>query len=256
MEDLLRSFRARKNLGTPLPTVFEPLAEKGAHFNRGTYTLVGGAPGRGKSLFAMNLAVDSGVYVLYISPDMNESDTTLRMAAKVSGDSMYDVKQARVNDEFGFYEDIVRNTIGSRLRFTWNAPTLVDIDEEMEAFGMVYGSYPDLLIVDNIKNVYAAPEAQANLTITSDHLKRLSHDKGPATVALHHFTGEYAQGDKAPNMNAIMYQIHHDPEMILGLWGHDSTMIASILKNRDGHADPTGGYGARLTVDFERAEIK
>lgn len=256
MESLIRSVRAHYDK-RQLPTVFPALAEKGAHIRPAQFTLIASGPGRGKSLLALNLLLRSGCRTLYISPDQSMTDTFIRAGANLSGDTLDDVELALDAGAQGFYEDLVAHEVEPRTRFIWEPPTLQEITYELEAFGLAFGNYPELVIVDNLSDIYAADDEWQSLRLTSDYLKAIAHKLGPAVVGLHHLDGDYDDGLEPPPITAVRGKITKKPEQVWTLSGSalGTRLHIHIVKNRSGPASPSGNLIAELNVNYERAEI-
>ncbi len=258
MEDLLRSFRARKNLGKPIPFQFSALENEGALLRFGTFVMFAAGPNRGKSLLACNLAVRSGLNTLYISPDMSRGVAMRRFASILSGDTLEQVGVAIDEDETGDYEEVISYSLNNKIRFVWDSLlTLDDYNAEIDAFAIAYGSWPELIIVDNIRNVYADDDKFQSWNVIEQHLKGSALQTGALVIGLHHLTGMYSDGTESPPLNAVEGQITKSPNMILTLWGSalSGQMKVNIVKNTDGPASASGNLTVALQVDYERAEI-
>jgi replicative DNA helicase len=258
LEDLLRSSRARKDLGKPLPNQFQKLVEATAIYRRGQFVLIASGPNRGKSLLALNIAVRSGLRTLYISPDMSSSDTVRRISALLTGDTLEEVGQAFELGEEGHYEEVISYNLNNKMRFVWDTSlTLNEFNEEIEAFGIAYGDYPELVIVDNIRDLYAAEDKFQSWNVIEQHLKAVALSTGALVIGLHHLLGMYADGTESPPLNGVEGQITKKPDQVWTLWGSSlgKSLKVNIVKNRGGKASPAGNLTVELQVDYDRAEI-
>ncbi len=66
MYSLFRSLDTGAEAGTPLPTVWKTLETAGIRQYRGDVSMVAGPPGSGKSVLALQTAIESGVPTLYL----------------------------------------------------------------------------------------------------------------------------------------------------------------------------------------------
>lgn len=263
MLSLSRARRTQGTAGEPLPAVFRALASQGVHFRQGWLCVIAAAPGVGKSLLSLTLAIRSGVPTLYFSADTDQATMTIRAAAMVSGWRTEDVEQAI---DAGMTEALdVQLHKWSHIQFNFLAsPTATDLECELKAFRQVYGDWPQLIVMDNITNLdnETGNDGFQNLEATCDFLHELARETGACIVALHHVTGEYDDGQKPPSLSSLRGKISKVPELVLALHrvGGDTleggrVMGVSPVKNRAGKSDPSGGWFMQLGVDLERMAI-
>ncbi len=258
MEDLLRSHRARKNLGKPIPYQFPALEREEAILRFGTFVMFAAGPNRGKSLLALNLAVRAGLLTLYISPDMASGEAAKRIAALLTGQTLHEVSQAFEGDDIGDYEEIISYSLNNKMRFVWDSSlTLDEYNSEVNAFAIAYGSWPELIIVDNMRDLFADEDKFQSWQVIEQHLKGSALSTGALVIGLHHLTGMYADGVESPPITAIEGQISKKANMVLTLWGSalSGTMKANIVKNKDGPSSPAGNLTATLQVDYAKGEV-
>jgi RecA-family ATPase len=242
----LQSLHIKGSAGDPMPVVFHALDRKGARFLRGQLALVCAGPGTGKSAFVLTYALKSAVPTMYFSADSDAFTQLSRMVAIQTGMSMDKASMMVRHSDLGEVADVLDLPI----RFNYNAcPTLDQIELSMEAYGEVYESYPELVIIDNITNVRAGgandDDPFAGLEVLMEYLHKLARDTGACVIGLHHVTGKYNDAAEPIPLSGVKGQISRIPELILTMhrvtqeFGSDSLRVSTV-KNRAGRADPSG----------------
>jgi hypothetical protein len=216
--------------------------------------LVASAPNVGKSPFALNLAHRSGLRCLYFSADTDAFTQYTRVVALHAGIRLADVEAHP--EQFTEY---VRNL--KHLHFHYDAsPTLDDIDEELMAYAMVWGDWPQIIVIDNLSNVYTGTDERwARLEAALDYLHDVARKTGALVVVLHHVTGEHEDGQSAVPLSGLRGKVSKVPEQVLTLWRAgdelEPCMGVAVVKNRGGKADPSGRYSAVLRWDLEYGKL-
>lgn len=263
MLSLARAKATRGSAGEPLPTVFKALGSQGVHFRQGQFALVAAAPGVGKSLLVLTLAIRCGLPTLYFSADTDQATMMIRAAAMISGWTTDDVEKAL---DAGYTEHLdVLLSRWAHIQFDFkSSPSATDMEEELKAFRQVYGDWPQLIVMDNITNFdnESGSDGFQNLEATCDFLHDMARETGACMVGLHHVTGDYDDGQKPPSLSSLRGKVSKVPELVLALHrvGGDSmeggrVMAVSPVKNRTGRSDPSGGWYMNLNVDLERMAI-
>lgn len=229
-----------------MPTVFRALAAKGTDLLAGQMVLVAAAPGTGKSLFTLTLALQSRVPSLYFSADSDAFTQLTRSVSVLTGWRHEDSARRVLSGDL----DIVAEQLsGAPIRFVYEAsPDLDDIERAMLAYDEVHGDFPALVIIDNITNVSTAGSADdpfAGLESLADYLHGMARQTGACVVCLHHVTGPYNDAGKPIPLSGVKGQITRVPEVVMTLhkpvheFGPD-VLGVSTVKNRNGRADPSG----------------
>jgi KaiC/GvpD/RAD55 family RecA-like ATPase len=256
--------RNKGTAGEPLPTVFHCLAREGVHIRRGQLTLIAAAPGVGKSLISLTLAVRAGVPALYFSADTDQDTMTNRAAAMVTQWRVSDIEQAK---QQGLTERInaqLEKLMFVRMDFDAN-PSLTYLEGNLKAFEMVYGEFPALIVIDNVSNVdnESGEGGTQSLEYSFDFLHQMARDTGAAVVLLHHVTGDYDDGTKPVPLSGLRGKVSKVPECILTLHrtGGDSEsglrrLGISPVKNRTGKSDPSGNWFLTVDIDLERMGVR
>lgn len=264
MLTLARSLRTKGDAGEPLPAVFHCLEREGVRVRRGQLTLIAAAPGVGKSLLALALAIRSGVPSLYFSADTDQATMSHRATAMVTGWRVEDIElaaQQGLTEAINVELEKVENV---RLDFA-ASPTLTDLEECLRAFEMVYGEFPALVVIDNVTNVdnESGEGGFPGLESTFDFLHEMARETGASIVVLHHVTGEYDDGTKPVPLSGLRGKVSKVPELILTLHrvsGDSDTggrlLGISPVKNRTGKSDPSGSWYVTVEVDLERMRVR
>jgi replicative DNA helicase len=245
--------------GEPLPTVFQRLEANTIHIRRGQLTLIAAAPGVGKSLMSLKVALGAKVPAYYFSADTDAFTMYLRCAASELGWRMEDIEN-QVKSGNTKHIDTTLNAATSHIRWSFDSsPAYEDIEQELEAFALTYGEWPALIVVDNLRNVFA-PDGNTDTDGVCQWLKEIASMTGAAVIGLHHVTGSYNNGDVPIPLGGLLGQVGKIPETILTLHrvGSDIagwTMRVCPVKNRTGKADASGGWVLDLPYEPERMRL-
>src|SRR5690606_21336115 len=145
--------RKAQDAGKPIPTVWKTLANAGVFFRRSQISMIAAAPGVGKSAFTLNLAIRSGCRGIYMSADSDETTQAYRAAAILTGDKVGDIEAAYRDGRGAKYDMALADF--KRIWFDFDAsPDLTHIEEEVLAYAHLYGRWPELLVLDNLANVW------------------------------------------------------------------------------------------------------
>lgn len=164
----------------------------------------------------------------------------------LTGWRMQDIENAVLN---GHSETIdARLADSAYVRYDFDpSPSPEGVDAALKAYAMVYGQWPQIVVVDNISNLDFGSGATdtAALEAASDYLHEVARITGAAVIALHHVQGPYNNGDTPVPLSGLRGQIGRVPEMVLTLHNAGAEMDAnpiigvSCVKNRGGRADPS-----------------
>lgn len=246
--------------GEPIPTPFTQLREEGVHIRRGQFTLISAAPGVGKSLYSLKVALASGVRTFYASADTDGATTWLRAASMLTGDTTYEIEQKvkagntrQIDAEIGK----VRH-----MRFSFDSPIDLDkLEEDISVYGHVYGAWPDLVVIDNIRNMEMGESGDGSSSDAAacDYLHDFAHTTGCAVVGLHHVVGMYDNGTTPVPQSGLINKVSKVPEMILTLYRSEDVgttgrgaLFVCPVKNRTGKADPSGNWSIPLRYEPAR----
>lgn len=258
MYSLAQSLTVKGAAGEPIPSPFKGLTRHEAEFRRGEFSLIAAGPGTGKSLLALNLAMYGNMPCLYWSADSNAATQLSRATSIITGDDVKSIKRKLVEDDFDDYVD----SLGKRwwVRFNYEArPTPADMERDLASYHEVFGCYPHLAVVDNITNIDGGSVADAEsftfgLEGMCEYLAEMSRHTKAHVLSLHHVIGEYSDGLKPIPLSGIKGKIGRVPSLILTI--HKETedigsqiLNVSVVKNREGIADPSGETFSSYTLD-------
>lgn len=266
MLTLVRAQQASGSAGEPLPTVFNTLASNTVHIRQSQLTLIAAAPGVGKSLVSLTLALQAGVPTLYMSADSDEFVMFTRAAAMLTGWTTQEVESAMNDDSTVEGRRTIIAAMNAAQHIRWNFdpdPTYADLERELEAFAGVYGEFPKLVVVDNLANLYNPDGEGGGVKETCQYLKVVARMTGAAVVALHHVTGGYDDGNIAVPLSGLIEKISKIPEVVLTLDRDPSRQLTDgrqfmnvrPVKNRGGKADPSGGWALSLNAYMDRMKL-
>lgn len=202
-------------------------------------------------MFALTIALRTSVPTIYFSADSDSFTMTTRAAAMVTGDLLDRVTATfEIGNGPAVYGAALANS-NLRLDFSTSI-TCDDMGEAVEAFAVAYGQWPELVVVDNLKNVYTGEvESHIGFEQTLDYLHDMGRNTGAAILILHHLTGQYEDGKTPPPLSALTGKVGKTPETVLCLYQATSQygspmMGICIDKNRGGKADASGAFRVML----------
>ncbi|MGN9782826.1 AAA family ATPase [Nonomuraea sp. ZG12] len=244
--------------------MWQSLADATVHVRRSQVAMVAAAPGVGKSAFTLNLAIRSGARGIYMSADSDEVTQAIRAAAIMTGDPVQEIEAAYKAGKGEKYDKALREF--TRVWFDFDAaPSLSQIEEEVLAYAYMYGMWPELLVLDNLANVFdeGGGEGFTGLEATMSFLVDLARKTEAAVVVLHHVVGDAESGDQPLKLKDIRGKISKLQTLILGLAYTDSFIVNGgralgvyVLKNRSGRANAAGDLFVELEANLDRMLIK
>ncbi|MGI5245450.1 AAA family ATPase [Dactylosporangium sp. CA-139066] len=249
MQTLVRAMKGQGQDGRALPGAFSGLEAVGARLRYGQVALIVAAPGGAKSAVGLVWALRSGAKTLYFSADTDRFEIGKRLGAHFTRRTQDEVEAGLTGPESDkWYALIDSNT--RNLWFSWEpAPSLDDIEDEVKAYAAVRGEWPELIVIDNLKNVWddggsAGDSDWVRYDRVVAALKELAQEIGAAVLILHHATGQYEDGYTPIPLNGILGKCAKDVRLALTLHrgpvGSNETRIC-VVKNNGNKADPGGG---------------
>jgi hypothetical protein len=225
-------------------------------FHTKELVVVGAAPAAGKSVLAINMAMQTEEPVLYVAQDSAPS-VLARMAALELGIPIREAIDLLRDDL-----DYVVESMGDRhplLAIQSGACDLDRIDHMVYAATEWLGRAPELVILDNLINTHVPGHHHQDIGFYATALPRfqqLAIQENLCFIALHHVTrrgndaGRQVQGlgTRPLNMTDLLYAGEREAEHVLGIY-HDQNktkLNIQILKQRDGDADPEGDLEVSL----------
>lgn len=249
MQPLLHAVRADLGqLQVPWPHLADHIRPR-----PGNLVLVQAAPGVGKSSFALGWALRTKAKTLICSWDTDLATQADRVAAATLNIPSAAISYAEYPDAL----DMARHNHPG-LRFFDLAMSVDDLPELLEAEREYLGTYPDLVVIDNVGDLVEEESAAAYQT-TFLKLLRLARKTNSSFMCLHHIrrkpveTEQDAASVKVRRQDGL-YGGDRLAEIVLGLWQpRPGRLRCAVLKNRTGPADPNGGLSVDFDADFSRA---
>lgn len=231
---------------------FVGLQRLGFRLALGQLSLCVAGPGVGKSALALSLALTSGLRTLYVSADTDAWTMTMRTLAHNTGHPQSYIEMCLSG---GHAKDELDVALwdASHVQFSFDSYTTGEIRDDVLAYATVHGAFPELLIVDNVMNIARGGDDDlSSQTKAMDELHAMAQLTGAHVLALHHATGQYDDGDKPIPLSGLANKLSKLPAQVLTLYRKDPHVIACVVKNRQGQANPGGSMQVRLRFDPER----
>ncbi|MFI1796372.1 AAA family ATPase [Streptomyces sp. NPDC020379] len=255
MYSLSQSIQIAGAVGDPIPNPFKGLSDLDIEFRRGELSVLAAASGTGKSVLALNLAIQANIPCLYFSADSTAATQLMRATAIITGEDSKVIKSRLRQGDFAEYE----NALAERwwIRFNYSArPTPEEIELHLMAYEEVFGTDVHLTVIDNISNLDTGGSGTASeytqaLEELCDYLNEMAREIGAHVTTTHHVIGEYADGLKPIPQSGIKGKVSRVPSLILTIHKateglYSKTLNVSPVKNRDGFADASGETFAQL----------
>lgn len=245
--------------------MWKKLALYGAHIRQGQLTLIVAASGVGKSslitfaAMAMRNPDDEPIRTMYFSADSDITTFAIR-----AGTMAVSMQQGTPNVSTAETEQKILQRDGETLReiqqatsHIWvsfdNSPSCKDIADEVEAYALVQGDYPELIVIDNLMDVRTGMGEREGQDAVLDYLKQLAGKTQAAVVVLCHAVGEYANGKTPIPLSGIMNKLDKRPRLILSLYEADVTLLGvCVIKNNNGKRDADGNLQVHIPWIKER----
>lgn len=255
MRTLARAVGTKDIGGEPLPSVFRTFDINKVIFRRSEVSMIAGTPGAGKSTLALAIALRAKVPTLYVSADTNAHTMAMRLLSMITSKSQSDAEHM-LNEDIEGSRKTINDSSGHIFWSFESAPTLADLDQEVEAFEELWGCSPTLIVVDNLMDISNdGGEEFANMRSTIKELKYLARDTNAAVLILHH-TKESYTGNPCQPRSALQGMVAQLPALICTVGTNAPGYIAvAPVKNRYGKADPTGDTAFWLQFNPEFMDV-
>src|SRR5690606_28201869 len=116
-----------------------------------------------------------------------------------------------------------------------------DIEDEVSAYVELYDRYPDIIIADNLSNVYKTTESEYGgySDVMQKHLD-LTRDTGATVIVLHHMleSGKDNVSTKPAPVSGLDGKVSKLPELILSLAVEENMSKIATVKDRHTKAHP------------------
>lgn len=215
--------------------------------------MIAGPPGAGKSTLALHWALKAQRPCLYFSADTHEFTMALRLASMITETPQVQIETHMTDGEWA------AGVLAQAKHIRWSfesAPSLADIELEMEGFHEMYGQPPELVVVDNLLDcTHSDGDEWASMRSLLREFKWWARETGSSFLTLHH-TSEGVPGNPAPPRSAIQGKVAQTPALILTVTNSQpGFMGVCAVKNRYGPADASGGSPIWLVYDPARMYI-
>jgi hypothetical protein len=232
---------------------FPSLTRLGFGLTPGQMSMVAAGPGTGKSAFAMSIALDLGLRTLYESPDTDSWTMAVRVLAHNTGHPQSYIRACLEPGVIRPDELDVAVADAEHIQFSFDSYTTEEIHSDVMAYGVIHGSYPELIVVDNLLNIARGDDSDYTaMGRALDELHALAQTTGAHVMVLHHATGQYDDGNRPIPLSGLVNKVSKLPAQILTLYRDDPHMGLCIVKNRTGRQDPSGRLQAKIRFDGER----
>lgn len=265
MLDIIQAKKRAKSAGEPIYLPFDCFANNQLFIRRSQLTMIAGGPGTGKSALVQYICQQGDSEgnrnsVFYFSADSDAGTMINRAGAIATGWDQFYVDQQLHGDEH--QQDAVRKKIRDatehiRWSFTSNVEDWA-IEDELAGYHAIYGSYPEVIVVDNLKDLHISDtegEFQA-LEAACMFLHEIAKETGAAVIVTHHVMGNEERGDKPIGIDGIRGKVTKTPECVITLHRVGNVMNVSPVKNRSGIADTTGNRFYSLDMNLANMQFR
>lgn len=229
--------------GDPLPLVpqLRDMYDRGNLLYRGSVVMVAGMPAAYKSMFVLNLVHTMNIPTLYISADSDASVQISRLAAMITKHPSRQIRTA-LEEAPAYYETVLAQ---SRVQFSFDSnPDAYDIESEINAWVELYDEYPEIIVVDNLRNVFSgADNEHGGYKVIQQRLIDIARETGACVITMHHMKeggeGKYARSSTWPaKRKDVDGMVNQLPDFILSVAREGDIFRLVPVKDRNGSDDP------------------
>lgn len=254
MEFLSRSVLSEGSEAPAIDGMFPSLAARQVSIRRGEVSLIMGQPGSGKSTLALRLALRAKCPTVYFSADSHRHTQQMRLISMITDEDQVTVERAMSDKRWA--SDVLMQAD----HIAWNfdsSPSVEKIERECEAHVELYSRPPDLLIIDNLMDVYTDGDEWGGKKDFLLDMKAVSRDYNAAVLVLHHASrSQFVPHGEVPPAGALMGKIDQTPALVLSIAADDAGFLGvSPVKNRYGGSDQYGKNPTWLRYSPERMFI-
>lgn len=267
MQRITQARAKNKTAGDPIYLPFKNFTEADVHIRKGQLTLIAAGPASGKSAIAQAIAQrgdDKGNLerTFYFSADSTAWDLYTRAAAIATNRTIGDIEDELNTVGPGRLNEVINAATSHMMTDFQSSPNDDYVIGQIEAYADLYGRYPDIIVMDNLKNLELGngeDEFRA-LEDATVFLHDLAKDTGAAVIALHHVVGAMEDGFSQIPLSGLRGKVGKTPAMVITLWkrlvGGKTMLNASVVKNRSGKTSAAGDFYLPLHIDLERMSFR
>lgn len=254
MRSLARAVTHDEMAAPTLPNMYDSLTNKQIAIRKGEVSMIAGQPGAGKSTLALALALRAQVPTVYFSADSHAHTMSLRTIAALTGTDQALVEATMQEDPLWASEVLEQS---NHIRWSFeSAPSLRDVELEIEAHRELMGTDPELVVFDNLIDAsYDSGDEWGSLRSLLREFKWWARDTGAAFLVLHH-SSEGVTGNPCPPRSSLHGKVAQTPALILTVTGEQrGFMGVAAVKNRYGPANASGSDPVWLLYDPATMQI-
>jgi hypothetical protein len=221
-----------------LPSTF-PIFEEDENiirFRRGGTSLIAGAPGSFKSVFALNMAVQwahQDIGCMYFSADCDENTVIMRLSGILTGNTMKDVEANLLEGKRHKYVRALKDLPGVEFEYAqMDTDGIVEHVQQYEAF---YGCYPQAIFIDNLIDFVDSPDDYGGMITFIRDMASLAGQTQSHVCVLHHARlkdGEHGSTSTVPPQDReIAGRVTQIPKVVLTMAAVQRDLSLSCVKN-------------------------
>jgi AAA domain len=242
------------NIGSPLPDPFNSLAIHKIQFRRGATSMIAGAPGSFKSVFALNMLAEwsrHGVGGMYFSADSEEFTVIKRLSGILTGDDIDRIEQRILRGDRRKYESELKRLKG--VEFEYRQMDMQGLATHIKQYEAIYGEYPDVVYVDNLIDFVDSPDDWGGMLVMTRELDALAREIKSHICILHHAKLRMDGGGKSqafgrpPADWEIQGKVTQIPRLVLTMAAENLSLKVACVKNTNGPQS----RDASFSIDFQ-----
>lgn len=255
-----RAVGLARETGEALPHVpqLRDFYETGAEFYQGSVVMVAGMPAAFKSMFTLHLVHTMDVPTLYLSADSDPVTQLSRLSGMITGITTSSIRDAMTTDAAQaarFRQELD----SSKVQFGFDSnPDIFDMESEVSAWVELYDEFPQVIVVDNLRNVYTGQDSEhSGYKMVQQSLIDLARETGACIITMHHMSeaNNRKSTDPAPR-SAIDGKVSQLPDMILSVAREEDQFRLVAVKNRHNPDHPEAERDHWLTMRVDGATAR
>lgn len=147
----------------------------------------------------------------------------------------------------------------AKMRFVFESdPTYLDLELETAAYFEVHGTWPEVIVIDNLMNIVGQSEDEfGSMRDSTKALHRLTRITNASIFAMHHTRETEKIQTEPPPKSALQGKVSQIPEMILTLFWEpvSGELRVACVKSRFGPCDASGHSYTPIYADPSRLQF-